>query len=143
MIYFHSQSLYASCCQDTRGVQMGYCSFGRLTSIIVPNETNGSHPAIRYSYQPVGYTSVWRYSDWNPSYPFYTDVRTMADGDSTYHRSLYDARGNLCQRFDKRMDGYVLSNQMQRDCFGRHVATLQNILTDLPNDLMIIHVFIL
>ncbi len=47
------------------------------------------------------------------------DVCAYSSSDSTCHRSLYDARGNLCQRFDKRMDGYVLSNQMQRDSFGR------------------------
>ena len=114
---------------DVAGNSMHYTydAYGRLTSITAPYEAGDPYPTIRYSYQPIRNTAVWRYPDWNPSYPFYTDVRTESDGDSTYHRSLYDARGNLCQRFDKRHNGYVLGNQVQRDCFGRDVASLENV----------------
>ena len=51
-----------------------------------------------------------------------------------FHHTFCDARGNLCQRFDRRHNGYVLSNQVQRDCFGRDVASMKNvwIYDDLP-----------
>ena len=44
-----------------------------------------------------------------------------------FHRTFCDARGKLCQRFDRRHNGYVLSNQVQRDCFGRDVTSLKNV----------------
>ena len=133
---YHPYWQVPTCITDATGnsIHYTYDAYGRLTSVIAPNEAGKTNPTISYSYQPISNTSIWRYPHWNPTTPFYMDVCAYSSSDSTCHRSLYDARGNLCQRFDKRMDGYVLSNQMQRDCFGRNVATLQNILihTDLP-----------
>ena len=133
---YHPYWQVPTCITDAAGnnVYYTYDAYGRLTSVIAPNEADTTCPTIRYSYQPIYNTSVWRYPYWNPSTPFYTDVCTFSYGDSTYQRALYDARGNLCQRFDKREDGYVLSDQTRRDCFGRNVATLQNVwIQSLPN----------
>lgn len=126
---YHPYWQVPTCITDATGnsIHYTYDAYGRLTSVIAPNEAGKTNPTISYSYQPISNTSIWRYPHRNPSTPFYADVRTYSTADSTFHRSLFDARGNLCQRFDRRHNEYVLSKQIKRDCFGRTIATYANV----------------
>ena len=92
-------------------IQYGYDKFGRIVSIIAPNESDSIH-----------YEYVWRCNSLS-----YVDVSMCSEGDVAFHRTFCDARGNMCQRFDRRHNGYVLSNQVLRDCFGRDVASMKNV----------------
>ena len=116
-------------------IEYDYDKFGRLTSITAPKDKAQNKHTIWYEYQR---NCGWDYYDGRlkelGTRPSYIDVHMYSGGDSTLHRTFCDARGNMVQRFDRRYNGYVLSNQVQRDCFGRDVESLKNvwIYGDLP-----------
>ena len=116
-------------------IRYDYDDVGRLTSIAAPKERAQNKHTIWYEYHR---NCGWDYYDGRVkelgTRPSYIDVHMYSGGDSTFHRTFCDARGNLCQRLDRRHNGYVLSNQVKKDCFGRDVASLKNvwIYGDLP-----------
>ena len=109
-------------------IEYDYDKFGRLTSITAPKDKAQNKHTIWYEYQR---NCGWDYYDGRVkelgTRPSYIDVHTYSGGDSTLHRTFCDARGDMVQRFDRRHHRYVLSNQVQRDCFGRDVTSLKNV----------------
>ena len=101
-----------------------YDKGGRLLSVTAPQEDLVNKITISFHYGIIGATPQ----------QLYVDTRTESEGDSTWQRSLYDARGMLLQVQKRRADGYVVNELKSYDCFGRIVRSYMPFMVDTPTD---------
>ena len=101
-----------------------YDNGGRLLSVTAPQEDLVNKITISFHYGII---------DANPQ-QLYVDTRTESEGDSTWQRSLYDARGMLLQVQKRRADGYVVNELKSYDCFGRITCSYMPCIVDNPTD---------
>ena len=92
-------------------IQYKYDKFGRIVSIVAPNESD----SIYYRY-------VWQHNNLS-----YIDVSMCSEGDVAFYRTFCDSRGDMVQRFDQRGIDGIVSNRIARDCFGRTITTYNNL----------------